>query len=133
MLEIDYYRLAKLGVVVTHLTDAGLGIALIRMTVAIARLADTQVEALDSSSVTNVAIFARKSSVADWTGALFDFNRTRFARVVLFGGVQRNEGKSEAKCCSISHGITYKDPLKSSSKYREKIFNENILILYSGH
>lgn len=80
---------------VAYFANARLRIALIRVTVAVARLADAQVETFDGPRVTNVAILARKSSITSGTSTLFDLDCTLSARVVLLGGVQRHEGKSE--------------------------------------
>lgn len=65
------------------------------MTIAVAWFADTQVKTFNGSGITNVAIFAGKSSVAGGASTFFNFDRARFTRVVLLGSVQRYEREPE--------------------------------------
>lgn len=78
------------------------------MAIAVAWFADTQIKAFDGSGITNVAIFAGKSSVAAGTSTFFNFDRARFTRVVFLGSVQRHEGEPEVYTLLINHGIALK-------------------------
>ena len=70
--------------------DAGVGIALVGVAVAVARLAQSQVDALDGARVAGVAVFAREALVTDRARTLLHFDGRHLAVVPLLGVVQRH-------------------------------------------
>lgn len=63
-------------------------IALVGMAVTIARLAKSQVDTLDGTSVSSVAILAGQSLVTPRASALFDGESASLSRVSFFGNVE---------------------------------------------
>lgn len=68
--------------------DAGIRVALIRVSVTVAWLTEAKVDALNGARKSGIAIFARETLVPARTRALFDCQSSFLARVALFSNVK---------------------------------------------
>lgn len=71
----------------TDLARSGVRIALTRVSVAVARFADAQIDAFISSGVSDVAVLAGESPVTGWTAAFFNLRCSGSSGVELLSHV----------------------------------------------
>lgn len=77
--------------------DSGVRITLVRVTIAVARLAQSEIYTLDGAGVSGVAVFARKSFVTARTRAMFNSQSASLPCISFFRNIHGHFGKPRKK------------------------------------